>query len=261
MSPRVGRHHKTRLSFILLVLPALAGCTSIGDFGRLDRPFVTDNIHDWVGQEAAGRAGALISFDNLTEDERTLRDLAFPLIVPPYGRQRWDAILYEYGVKREFRNSLWIVDPTAYYRALQGADYRSTAGRYNRLIDDIRNDAVRIPPFFDIARRVVELDRRRRESLDYLPDISPPDRLSALARIGENTLTIVWVQHSLAQRCAGYRFALDHLVVAEPENVAAQADIALALLQQQLAANELVPDPRFAALPRGAAAEPPPIVK
>jgi len=261
MSPRVGRLRETKLSFILFVLPALARCTSIGDFGRLERPFITDNIHDWVGQEAATRAGALISLDNLTEDERTLRDLAFPLIVPPYDRQRWDAVLYEYGVKHEFLNSLWIVDPTTYYRTLQGADYRSTAGRYNRLIDDIRNDAVRIPPFFDIARRVVELDRRRRQSLDYLPDISPANRLSARARIGENTLTIAWVQHSLAQRCAGYRFALDHLAVAEPENVAAQADIALALLQQQLAANELVPDPRLAALPRGAAAKPPPIVK
>lgn len=261
MPPRVGCRRETKLQFILLVLPALAGCTSIGDFGRLERPFVTDNIHDWVGQEAAARAGAPVSFDNLTEDERTLRDLAYPLIAPPYDRERWDAILFEYGVKDGFRNSLWVVDPTAYYRALQGANYRSTAGRYNRMIDDIRNDGVRIPPFFDIARRVVEMDRRRRQSLDYLPDIAPADRLSALARVGENTLTIAWVQHSLAQRCAGYRFALDHLVVAEPENAAAQADIALALLQQQLAVNELVPDPRFAALPRGAAAKPPPIVK
>ncbi len=259
MSPRVGRRSKTRLAVAFSLVPALAGCTSIGDFGRLERPFVTDNIHDWVGQEAAVRAGAPVSLDNLTEDERALRDLAYPLIVPPYDRLRWDVILHEYGVKREFRNSLWVVDPTAYYRALLSADFRSTAGRYNRLIDDIRNDVVRIGPFFDIARRVVELDRRRRESLDYLPDIAPPERFNALARVGENSLTIAWVQHSLAQRCAGYRFALDHLVVAEPENVAAQADVALALLQQQLAANELVSDPRFA-LPRSAAAKPP-IVK
>ncbi len=256
MSPRVGRRSKTRLAVAFSLVPALAGCTSIGDFGRLERPFVTDNIHDWVGQEAAVRAGAPGSLDNLTEDERALRDLAYPLIVPPYDRLRWDVILHEYGVKREFRNSLWVVDPTAYYRALLSADFRSTAGRYNRLIDDIRNDVVRIGPFFDIARRVVELDRRRRESLDYLPDIAPPERFNALARVGENSLTIAWVQHSLAQRCAGYRFALDHLVVAEPENFAAQADVALALLQQQLAANELVPDPRFA-LPRSAAAKPP----
>ena len=101
---------------------------------------MSDDIHDWVGQEAAARAGAPVSLDNLTEDERTLRDLAYPLIVPPYDRLRWNVILHEYGIKREFRNSLWVVDPTAYYRALQDAAYRSTAGRYNRLIDDIRND-------------------------------------------------------------------------------------------------------------------------
>ncbi len=261
MWPRAGCRRETRLPFILLVLSALAGCTSIGDFGRLERPFVTDNIHDWVGQEAAARAGAPVSLDNLTDDERTLRDLAYPLIAPPYNRQRWDTVLYEYGVKDGFRNSLWVVDPAAYYRALQTADFRSTAGRYNRLIDDIRNDAVRIPPFFDLARRVVQMDQHRRQSLDFLPDLSPADRLNALARIGENTLTIAWVQHSLAQRCASYRFALDHLAVAEPENAAAQADIGLALLQQQLAANELVPDPRFAASPRRAAAKPAAIVK
>jgi len=47
---------------------ALAGCTSIGDFGRLQAPLVTDDIHAWVGQEAAANAGAPISFNNLTDD-------------------------------------------------------------------------------------------------------------------------------------------------------------------------------------------------
>ena len=31
----------------------LAGCSSIGDFGRLQEPLVNDDIHAWVGQEAA----------------------------------------------------------------------------------------------------------------------------------------------------------------------------------------------------------------
>ncbi len=260
MSPRVGCRRETNLAFALVLTAAVAGCTSMGDFGRLDRAFVADDVHDWVGREAAAHAGAPVSSANLTEDERLLRDLAFSLIVPPYGRERWDVILYEYGIKRQFRTALWVVDPTAYYQALLSADFRSTAGRYNRLIDDIRNDVVRIGPFFDIARRVVEMDRKRRDSLDYLPDIAQSDRFNAFARIAENTLTIEWVQHSLAQRSAGYRFALDHLVVAEPENLAAQADLALVLLQQQLAANALIPDPRFAAAPRTAAAKPP-IVK
>jgi hypothetical protein len=121
-------------------------------------------------------------------------------------------------------------------------------GRYNKLIDDIRSDVVRIGPFFDMAQRVVELDRRRQMSMDYLPDVGPPARANALARVGENTLTVAWVQNSLAQRCAGYRFALDHLAAAEPENIAAQADLALTQLQQQIAANQLVLAPRFVAI-------------
>jgi len=232
-------------------LALLSGCNSIGDFGRLQGAITTDNIHAWVGQEAAAHAGAPISLDNLTDEERALRDLAFPLIEPPYDRLRWDAIVYEYGLKPEVRAALWAADPSAYYQHLQDANYRSTAGRYNRLIDDVRNDTVRLAPFVDVARRVVELDRRRLTAMEHLPDIGPAARLNARARVGENNLTIAWVQNSLAQRCAGYRFALDHLVAAEPENLAAEADVALAQLQQQLAANQLVPASHVAAASRG----------
>jgi hypothetical protein len=260
-SPRSRRRRAATLAFVVLALLPAAGCSSIGDFGRLQEPVVADNIHAWVGQEAAARAGAPISFDNLTEDERALRDLAFPLIEPPYDRIRWDAVVYEYGQKREFQRALWVVDPAAYYRHLLAANYRSTAGRYNQLIDDIRDDVVRIGPFFDMAHRVIEIDRRRQASMDLLPDVSPLARLNALARVGENTFTIAWVQNSLARRCAGYRLALDHLVVAEPENIAAQADVALALLQQQIAANQLVQVPAFAAGPLDVAARPAPVVR
>jgi len=255
MSPRVGRRDLKPLALVLL--PLLTACSSIGDFGRLQQAVVTDDIHAWVGQAAAKHAGAPVSTNKLTDDERTLRDLAFPLIEPPYDRQRWDAIVYEYGRKHDLQQTLWAEDTTAYYRHLQDGGYRSTAGRYSRLIDDVRNDAVRIGPFFDIAHRVVELDRRRQLSVDYLKDISAAERSNALARVGENNLTVVWVQRSLAQRCAGYRYALDHLVVAEPENLAAQADVALALLQQQIAANQFVPPPRSAAL----TAAPAPVLK
>lgn len=151
---------------------------------------------------------------------------------------------------------MWVADPTAYYRHLLAAEYRSTAGRYNQLNDDVRNDVVRISPFFDLAHRVMEADRKRRATMDLLPDISPADRVNALARVGENNLTIAWVQTSLAQGCASYRFALNHLVVSEPEALATQVDLSLKLLQQQIAANQLVPGPQFAAVPLEVAARP-----
>jgi hypothetical protein len=262
MSPRTGRRRAATLPLAVVALLPLAGCSSIGDFGRLQDPVVADNIHAWVGQAAAARAGAPISFDNLTEDERALRDLAFPLIEPSYDRIRWDAVVYEYGQKREFRRSLLVADPTAYYRHLLADNYRSTAGRYNQLIDDIRDDVVRIGSFFDMAHRVLEIDRRRQASMNLLPNVSALAKHNALARVGENTFTIAWVQNSLAQRCAGYRLALDHLVVAEPENMAAQADVALVHLQQQIAANQLVQVPAFAAaVPGEVASRPAPVVR
>jgi hypothetical protein len=263
MLPEALDHRRRTSSLALLVVLMLGGCTSIGDLGYVQAPGVADNIHAWVGQEAALHAGAPISYYNLTEYERTLRNLAFPLIEPPYDRERWDAIVFEYGEKRDFRRNLWVVDPGAYYAHLMAVNYRSTAARYNQLNDDIRNDIVRIPQFFDIARRVIDADHSRQVTMEAVADITPPERFNAIARVAENNLTIAWVQTSLLHRCAGYRYALNRLVVSEPEARATDVDISLGLLQQNIAANQLVPTPQFgpAPPPVAVAAQPPAIVK
>ena len=255
MSPRV-RPLRATAPFAVFALLILGGCTSIGDFGRLQQPLVNDDIHAWVGQEAAAHAGGPVSVNNLTDDERTLRDLAFPLIEPPYDRQRWDAVVLEYGQNRVFRRSLWAFDPAAYYAHLIGPFHRSSSARYNQLIDDMRNDIVRIDPFFSTARRVVDIDQRREKSMQFVSTLSPPERISAMARVGENSLTIAWVHHSLTERCASYRYALEHLTVAEPMPVAAEAERILTELQQQIAGNQIVPLPRFAALARAVRCSP-----
>jgi hypothetical protein len=249
MSPRARLSHATALPLIAVVAAViLSGCSSTGDFGRLAQPLVSDDTHAWVGQEAAAHHGQPVSLNNLTDDERTLRNLAFPLIEPPYDRQRWDAVVLEYGVKRSFRRELWTFDTAAYYAHLMGEFHRSSTARYNKLIDDMRDDIVRLDPFFGTARRVVDLDQRREKSMQYVSSLAPPERVSALARVGENSLTIAWVHHSLTERCASYRFALEHLTVAEPEPIAAEAERVLTELQQQIAANQVVPAPHFAAL-------------
>jgi len=249
MSPRARRRELASPLAALLGFLALAGCSSIGDFGRLQRFYVRDDIHDWVGREAAARAGAPISAGHLTEDERMLRDLAFPLIEPPYDRQRWNAVVYEYGLDGSFRRELWIDDPTIYYAHLHHSFYRSSAARYNHLMDDIRNDIERIDPFLSIARRVVDLDRRREAAMTHVADLARVEGFNAQARVGENALVIAWVQHALVERCAAYRFALEHLAVAEPEPGAADADHVLTQLQQKLAVNNLVAPPHFAEAP------------
>jgi hypothetical protein len=249
MAPRAHSHRDTKLlPLALLALLAVSGCSSIGDYGRLRDDLVTDNIHAWVGRDAAASVGAPISHLRLTDDERLLRDLAFPLIESPFDRQRWDAVIHEYGVNHFFHRDVWTVSNVGYYAELQWKYRRSETSRYNLLIDDIRNDIVRLDPFFTVARRVVDMDRRREAAMANVADLSPSEVVNAKARVGENSLTIAWVYHSLNARCAAYRFALEHLSVAEPDPAAGEADLVLAQLQQQIAANQLVPAPRFAAV-------------
>lgn len=234
---------------VLLALFALAGCSGIGDLGVLRPSLIRDDMHGWVGRDAARAAGAPVSANEFTDDERELRDLAFPLIEPPYDRQRWESVIYEYGLDHTFRRDLWIDDHTAYYAHLSSVRVRSVAARYSQLTDDIRNDIVRIAPFFAVARRVIDFDRRREASMQHVADLAEPEVINAQARVGENSLTVAWVQHSLTARCASYRFALEHLAAATPEAAAADADRLLAQLQQQIAANTLVQAPQFAPVP------------
>lgn len=220
------------------------GCPN-GDFGRVRPPLVADSIHAWVGRDAARGAGAPISQFPLTDDERQLRDLAFPLIEPPYDRQRWFSVLNEWGMTHFFRPEWWHCDPTAYAARLMTAFVRSETTRYFRLDEDVRNDVARIEPFFAVARRVLDVDDKRGKSLGFIPIMSGPEVENAKARMGENYLVIAWVQQSLSERAASYRFALERLMLAAPSPAAVEVERSLSFLQTSIAAAALVAPPDF----------------
>lgn len=212
-----------------------------GDFGRVRSSLIDDNMHAWVGAEAAYAYGQPISPFELTDNEKKLRDLAYPLIEPPYDRNRWYSILNEYGITRNFDASGLNTDRSAYADRLMFSINRSSTTRYAQLNDDIRNDLTRLGPFFMTASQVADIDRKREQSLAHIPNLSFADRLAALSRINENKLVVAWVHRSLAERAASYRIALERLVIETPENVAAPVDRSLTLLQQRIAENPPAP--------------------
>jgi len=218
-------------------LALLAGCAN-GDFGRVKSSLVSDNVHDWVGPQAASRKGKPPSILPLTDAERQLRDLAYPLIEPPYDRQRWYSVLAEYGYTG---GSNWSYPGrTVYVTRLISTPVRSQTALYSKLIDDIRNDVVRIDPFFAVARYVASADNKRKNSLDQLYKSSGETRGGAQARIGENTAITDWVQGSLRARIASYQLALEQLMVAAPSPMAAEVERSLNLLQSRIAANRAI---------------------
>jgi len=225
-------------AFLLLV-----GCSN-GDFGRIRPSLVTDDMHAWVGKEAPGRKNKPASQFPLTDAERQLRDLAYPLIEPPYDQQRWYSVIHEYGLMGS--SDVPFPDRSAYATQLLTTPVRSHTARYAKLIEDIRNDVERVDPFFAVARYVVDMDKKRTQSLNRFAASNKEAREDARARIAENIAVIAWVQKSLRAREASYQLALEQLVVESPSPMAAEAERSQTLLQTRIAAHRNVLNPEVA---------------
>jgi hypothetical protein len=261
IAPSVFRRARRRLygdaSLCLLIL---IGCTN-GDFGRVRPSLVTEGIHAWVGRDAARGAGAPVSNFPLTDDELLLRDYAYQLIAPPYDLQRWYSVLSEWGMTHYFRPEWYSCDPTAYAERLMNSFFRSQISLYSRVDDDVRDDVVRISNFVPVARRVLDVDNKRQKSVGFVSALSGPELANAQARVGENALVIAWVQQSLLDRQAAYRFALERLIVVVPSPAAVTVERSLTLLQTRAAESVLVAPPQSFAVAAAAAPRPPIISK
>jgi hypothetical protein len=227
---RVPVWHRRIVAFTVLVL--LAGCAN-GDFKEVRPSLVRDDIHDWVGSAAIVGVNTSRSGYPLTDDERQLRDLAYPLIQPAYERHQWYSIAGEYGaIASDHRRTF---NRTAYADHLFGARYRSPSSRYSQLSDDIHNDTTRLAQFFETAARVLDIDRKRRKSMAYIAGLSQHEKNEALRRMNVNASIISLVRSKLKQRVASYHFALGRLVVMSPMQQAVEVEQALNRLQTRIA--------------------------
>lgn len=220
---------------MLAAAALLGGCALNGDFGRVRDSLVRDDMHDWVGHNAVRAVGGRPSEFRLTDEERQLRDLAYALIAPPYDRHRWDAVFAEYGVEGPMPGAPF--DRTAYWQHLHADDRRSEASSYAQVVTDARNDVTRLEPFFATAARIVDMDRRRMESVRYVAassGLSEAESEGVRNRVNENTAVIEWFCHSLGERAQSYRYALERLVIGAPSASAADAERSLTLLQTRI---------------------------
>jgi hypothetical protein len=206
----------------------LTGCA--GDFGRLRPELASPDIHDWVAEDATG---SVKSSFQLTDYERQLRDLAYPLIEPPQLRQDRDSYTREYGYNRAQYHSG--ADTTAYAAWLVSYPSRSPASRYFRLLDDIRNDTTRVPYFFETAAHVSDMDRKRQRAFTHIQISSAGERSEARQRMRENAAIVAQVQGSLDLRIASYRFALERLIIMSPSSQAAQVELMINQLKSTVA--------------------------
>jgi hypothetical protein len=214
----------------------LSACAETGDLGRTRPGLFPLDRTDSIGAAAARAAGEPASIYALTEDEKLLRNLAYGLIAPPIERDLWDRVVSELQRTGVLAYQPQPLDPTAYATKLMTTPYRSATARYGRLIEDVRDDLVRLDQFAAVAQRVADMDRKREKSLGYVSTLSGDEWVNAMRRIGENAVIIGWVQRCLAERAGAYRFALERLVIATPLPAAVEAERAIGELDRRVTA-------------------------
>jgi hypothetical protein len=219
---------------LFLASVMLAGCSG-GDLGRTRQDFLNDDMHGWIGGEATSSVGLPASQFQLSDNERLLRDLAYPLIEPPHSRPAWRSVFGDYQPLASPWRQEAVFDRSAYGRMLIDEPHRSYASRYAQLMEDVRDDITRFEPFFADAVRVIDLDKKRNAALAHISELSPRERTDAVARMQENSLIVQWVQQCLERRVSSYRWALERLVLQTPDNMAADADRLIGELAAQTA--------------------------
>jgi len=220
---------------LLLLAGSMVGACSGGDFGRTREDFRNDDMHRWIGLEATSSVALHPSRFQLTDEERQLRDVAYPLIEPPHSRPAWKSVFGDYQPLPSPWRQGPSFDRTAYGRALIDEPHRSHSSRYAQLIEDVRNDITRFEVFYASAVKVLDLDRRRNASLSRISELSPRERADAVARMQENSLIVQWVQQCLERRVSSYRWAVERLVLQAPDAMAAEADRLIGELAAQTA--------------------------
>src|SRR5258708_4730539 len=217
---RTGRRVSISSSGLTLILLSLAlgGCSG-GDFGRTREDFRNDDMHRWIGGEVTGSVGLHASQFQLTDYERQLRDLAYPLIEPPHSRPAWKSAFGDYQPLPSPWRQQVAFDRTAYGRTLIDEPHRSHSSRYAQLIEDVRDDITRFEPFFAAAIHVIDLDKKRNAALGSISELSPPHPTDALPPMQENSLIVQSFQQCLERRISSYRWALERLVVHGPDRM------------------------------------------
>jgi hypothetical protein len=216
---------------ILAASAMLSGCGVNTDFGRVRPSMYNDDVHAWMGPVTTREQGDPVWRHGLTDEERRLRDLAYPLIDPPYDRNKWYSFLGELGLG----SRTWpYPDRNEYATRLFTQAYRSQTARYNKLMEDIRADVIRLDPFFEAAYYVTDMDAKRAKALGFVSNLTNEDLNNTKFRMAENRNIMLWVRGSLEERVASYKVALERMVIAAPSPLAVEAERQLALLQQRI---------------------------
>jgi len=111
---------------------------------------------------------------------------------------------------------------------------RSEASAYAKLTADAREDVILLEPFFAIAARVADMDRRRETVLAQATSSNPDERVHSRKRITRTPPSSAGSAVRSASAWRAQLYALERLVVHAPLPLAAECERALTLLHTRI---------------------------
>ncbi len=202
----------TRIGGCLLaaLVIAAAGCAAPqGDFGRPKANWWNDTALPMIGREAARARSEPVSYYMLTDDEKTLRDRSYRLVMPIHRRAFLARNRTELVRTRVWPDEMYRVDPTLFYRKEVAEEFRSSEARYNSLRSEILADRELLGPYYRAIKRVCRADAARLRALDETPMLTHEEEADAFGRVYENMRVIDWGLAALAWRVESYSYALE----------------------------------------------------
>lgn len=232
-----SRRAETTLA-VLLCCVALAGCRT-GDLGREQPNLFNETVLPAVGFVSTYTGGEPVSHFNYTNDELTLRDLGWGMVVPTHAEDWFGRTAAELQRYEIVRRADLMLSPDRYHAILRSDRYASSDARYARIMDDAAADMAAIGPYFAFAQRVRLDDDDRLAAAMALPDITANELSATHGRIAENQRQRAWVKRALLFRLYAYRNAVDRLMIETPSHLAgttiARLDALEAMIMQALA--------------------------
>lgn len=207
----------------------------LGDFGRPKPGVLNDDVLpalDYLAKVLGNRPHSTL---DRTEQEQEMLARVWRFLVAPYARD-WAFNYWDGDIRAARPDGRRTPGTDSYYKWisgdfnwLTGVRYPAPAVRYRTMTEHMGADIATLPKVFEAICKVRELDRQRRvalESVEVAPDIAG----NVLGRLAENDAYIAQFTQALTFRYANYDYALNHLLVTQPDPAARDVDADLSAL-------------------------------
>ncbi len=222
---------KLALALMIAILGfGIAGCSATGDFGRVRQ--APASVFDRTPHGLDGEEFVLSRSDDEIQMDKSIQRFSSEIDAQSWVRQIRHMARAAGGAPTSEKD---------YYNWLRLQSFASSKGAYRAIINEVDLDILSLPLAYAAICKVQNLDRARTIAVEEFSQTEPDTKEAVRVRRMENSTKINNFSAVVDFRYESYVYALEHLVVEVPDELARTLDTKiseLAVLAQVSAAGQ-----------------------